>query len=227
VSARDRIDRLYTAEASRWNDRYGVLFLLIVASLLLRAANTEWLKVAAIVVLGGTTLVAFLVARAGKRAWRIAVVLIPLGVILGILGTLGDARWAQLTAALVSLVLPIVAIGAIGRRIVMDGRVDARTIVGLLCVYLLLGMTFAALYIAIAVASQEPFFAEVQRAEPVDFTYFSYVTLSTVGYGDLTAANPLPKMISALEGLTGQLYLVTVVALAVSRVRTKRDPPGR
>jgi hypothetical protein len=109
----------------------------------------------------------------------------------------------------------------------MDGRVDARTIVGLLCVYLLLGMTFAALYIAIAVASQEPFFAEVQRAEPVDFTYFSYVTLSTVGYGDLTAANPLPKMISALEGLTGQLYLVTVVALAVSRVRTKRDPPGR
>jgi Ion channel len=57
----------------------------------------------------------------------------------------------------------------------------------------------------------------------VDFTYFSYITIATVGYGDLTPANPLPRMLAAIEGLTGQLYLVTVVAVAVSRVRTRRD----
>jgi hypothetical protein len=86
-------------------------------------------------------------------------------------------------------------------------------------------MTFSATYVTIAVASDEPFFVQTEQAEPVDFTYFSFVTLATVGYGDFTAANPMPRMLAAIEGLTGQLYLVTVVAVAVSRVRTRRDPP--
>ena len=105
----------------------------------------------------------------------------------------------------------------------MEPYVSGRTVLGLLSVYLLIGMTFAATYIMIAVVSGEPFFAQTKNAEPVDFTYFSFVTLATVGYGDLTAANPLPRMLAALEGLSGQLYLVTVVAVAVSRVRTRRD----
>jgi len=73
------------------------------------------------------------------------------------------------------------------------------------------------------VVSGEPFFVQTDRAQPVDFAYFSFVTLATVGYGDFTAANPLPRMLAAIEGLSGQLYLVTVVAVAVSRVRTRRD----
>lgn len=219
----EHVDAIYTTDAGKWDDRYGVLFLLIVASMLLTAANTDWLKVVGVVVLGGTVLFAFLAARAGRRAWRLAIVLIPIAVVLGIVGRLDDASGTQLTAAVVSLVLPIAAIGALGRRIVKERTVSGRTILGLLSVYLLLGMTFSALYATIAVASQEPFFAQTPHAEPVDFTYFSYVTLATVGYGDLTAANPLPRMLSAIEGLTGQLYLVTVVAVAVSRVRTRRD----
>jgi hypothetical protein len=127
----------------------------------------------------------------------------------------------------VNLVLPAAAILVLGRRIVMEPYVSGRTVLGLLSVYLLIGMTFAATYIMIAVVSGEPFFAQTKNAEPVDFTYFSFVTLATVGYGDLTAANPLPRMLSAIEGLSGQLYLVTVVAVAVSRVRTRRDrSPG-
>jgi uncharacterized membrane protein len=86
-------------------------------------------------------------------------------------------------------------------------------------------MTFAALFGTIAVISDEPFFAQTKTAEPVDFTYFSLVTLSTVGYGDLTAANPMPRMLAAIEGLLGQLYLVTVVAVAVSRVRRRGSQP--
>ena len=217
------VDEIYSDDSGKWDDRYGVLFLLILTSMLLTAANTDWLKIVAVVVLGGTVLFAFLAARAGRRAWRLAIVLIPIAVVLGIVGRLDDARGTQVTAAVVSLVLPIAAIGALGRRIVKERTVSGRTILGLLSVYLLLGMTFSALYVTIAVASQAPFFAQTQQPEPVDFTYFSYVTLATVGYGDLTAANPLPRMLSAVEGLTGQLYLVTVVAVAVSRVRTRRD----
>ncbi|HET8525844.1 MAG TPA: ion channel [Actinomycetota bacterium] len=219
----ERVDEIYTDEAGKWDDRYGVLFLLIVACMLLTAANTEWLKMVAVVILGGTVMFAFLAARAGRRAWRFAFFLIPIAVVVGIVGRLDDARWAELTAAIVSVLLPIAAIGVLGRRIVKEHDVSGRTVLGLLSVYLLIGMTFAALYVTIAVASGEPFFAQTKTADPVDFTYFSYITIATVGYGDLTAANPLPRMLAAIEGLTGQLYLVTVVAVAVSRVRTRRD----
>jgi voltage-gated potassium channel len=219
----ERADEAFTAEEARWADRYGMLFLLIVVALLLSAANTKWLKVAAVLVQGGVVLFAFLVARAPRRAWRLAMVLVPLAVILGIVARFGDSNPALVVAASVNLVLPAAAIVVLGRRIVMEPYVSGRTVLGLLSVYLLIGMTFAATYIMIAVVSGEPFFVQTDRAQPVDFTYFSFVTLATVGYGDFTAANPLPRMLAAIEGLSGQLYLVTVVAVAVSRVHTRRD----
>jgi hypothetical protein len=219
----ERTDDPFIAEEARWADRYGLLFLLILLSLVLTAANTTWLKIAAVLVQGGVVLFAFLAARAGRRAWRVAVVLVPLAVILGIAGRFGDSRAAETVAAAMNLVLPAAAIVVLGRRIVMEPFVSSRTIIGLLCVYLLIGMTFAATYITIAAVSGEPFFVQTDQAQPVDFTYFSLVTLATVGYGDFTAANPMPRMLAAIEGLTGQLYLVTVVAVAVSRVRTRRD----
>ena len=219
----ERADGAFTAEEARWADRYGLLFLLILVALLLTAANTTWLKIAAVLVQGGVVLFAFLAARVGRRVWRVAIVLVPLAVILGIAGRFGDSRPAEAVAATINLVLPAAAIVALGRRIVVEPFVSGRTIIGLLCVYLLIGMTFAATYITIAVVSDEPFFVQTDHAQPVDFTYFSLVTLATVGYGDFTAANPMPRMLAAIEGLTGQLYLVTVVAVAVSRVRTRRD----
>ena len=219
----ERADEAFTIEEARWADRYGMLFLLILLSLLLSAANTTWLRIVAVLVQGGVVLFAFLVARAGRRAWRLAIVLVPLAVVLGIVGRLGDSRPAEAVAAAVNLVLPAAAIVVLVRRIVVEPFVSGRTVLGLLCVYLLIGMTFAATFILIAVVSGEPFFVQTKHAEPVDFTYFSFVTLATVGYGDFTAANPMPRMLAAIEGLTGQLYLVTVVAVAVSRVRTRRD----
>ena len=224
----ERADDAFTAEEARWADRYGLLFLLIMVSLVLTAANTTWLKIVATFVQGGVVLFAFLVARGGRRAWRFAIGLVPLAVILGIVGRFGDSRPAEMVAASMNLVLPAAAIVVLARRIVMEPFVTGRTVLGLLCVYLLIGMTFAAMFIVIAVASGEPFFIQTDRAQPADFTYFSFVTLATVGYGDFTAANPMPRMVAAVEGLTGQLYLVTVVAVAVSRVRTRRDrPPDR
>lgn len=221
-----RAEEEITTEASRWDDRYGALFLLILVSMLLSAANTTWLKVVAVMVQGGMVLFAFLVSRAPRRAWRLATVLVPIAVILGIVGHVSESGFAESITAVIAVILPVTAIVVLVRRIAEDlPSVSARTILGLLSVYLLIGMTFAALFATIAVISDEPFFAQTKTAEPVDFTYFSFVTLSTVGYGDFTAANPMPRMLSAIEGLTGQLYLVTVVAVAVSRVRRRSQPP--
>lgn len=221
-----RAEEEITTEASRWDDRYGALFVLILLSTILSTANTPWLKVAAVMLQGGMVLFAFLVSRAPRRAWNLAIVLVPIGVILGIVGQVFDSRFAESITAVVYVILPAAAIVVLIRRIVKDlPSVSARAILGLLSVYLLMGMTFGALFATIAVISDEPFFAQIKTAQPVDFTYFSFVTLATVGYGDLTAANPMPRMLSAIEGLLGQLYLVTVVAVAVSRVRRRGSQP--
>ncbi len=55
-----------------------------------------------------------------------------------------------------------------------------------------------------------------------DHLYFSYSTLSTAGFGDLTAREDIGRMASVLETLIGQLYLVTVVAVLVANLRGKR-----
>ena len=73
---------------------------------------------------------------------------------------------------------------------------------------------------------QGPFFAQPGAGRAVDYVYFSYVTMSTVGYGDLTARGDLARMLAVTEALIGQLYLVTIVALLVGnlgRVRQRNE----
>jgi hypothetical protein len=67
-----------------------------------------------------------------------------------------------------------------------------------------------------------PFFVTVAAPGAVDYLYFSYVTLTTVGYGDLTARGDAGRMLAVCEALLGQLYLVTVLALLVGNVGRPR-----
>ena len=71
----------------------------------------------------------------------------------------------------------------------------------------------------------QDFFAEGVPATIPHCTYFSFTTLATIGYGDLTAASNLGHTLSVSEGLLGQVYLVTVVSLIVGNLGRRR-PPG-
>jgi hypothetical protein len=106
----------------------------------------------------------------------------------------------------------------IARSLLRRNVVDIHTVMGALCIYVLLGMLFAFVFGAIGAFSSGPFFAEQASQTVADYLYFSFVTLCTVGYGDLTAREGLGRAIAVIEMLSGQLYLVTVVALVVSRM---------
>ena len=99
-------------------------------------------------------------------------------------------------------------------------------VAGAVCIYLLIGLFFAQVY-ALEDAVESPFFAQEVDPSAVDYTYFSFVTLATVGYGDLTAAGDVGRITAITEALLGQLYLVTVVALVVSRIGRERTPRER
>ena len=70
------------------------------------------------------------------------------------------------------------------------------------------------------------FFSEVATPSSVDYLYFSFVTLTTVGFGDRTAAGNFGRMLAVTEALLGQLYLVTVVALVIGNVGRERKGPA-
>ena len=97
---------------------------------------------------------------------------------------------------------------------------------GVLCLYILLGMSFAFIYGAIGRLAGR-FFAQGSSASVAHCLYFSFTTLTTVGYGDLTAASNLGHTLSVSEALLGQIYLVTVVSLIVGNLGRRGQPGAR
>ena len=92
----------------------------------------------------------------------------------------------------------------------------------MLCLYQLLGLFFAFLYGAIG-RIDGTFFAQGLQATTAHCLYFSFATLTTVGYGDFTAASNLGHTLSVSEALFGQIYLVTIVSVIVANLgRTRR-----
>ena len=203
-------------------DRYGLLLLLIVASLILTAGSDTWARIVTVTLQGAVVLFALHTAHASARTFRAALVLVPIAVVLGVVGHAGGSEPAEVMSGVILTALPLVTIITIGRRLAIHPEVSVQTVLGFISIYLLLGIFFAALYGTLDIIGDAPFFAQVVEATRVDFLYFSLITMTTVGYGDLTAVESLPRMLAATQALMGQLYLVTVVAVAVSRVTRKQ-----
>jgi hypothetical protein len=111
------------------------------------------------------------------------------------------------------MVTPIV----IARRLVQHPAVHASTVAGALCIYLLVGLFFAFLFGFTTAVGLGPFFVATSHATDVDYLYFSFSTLATVGFGDLVAGTNLGRMLAVTEALFGQMYLATIVALSVGK----------
>ncbi|HEY3264465.1 MAG TPA: potassium channel family protein [Actinomycetota bacterium] len=205
-------------------DSYGVLFALIVLLLITTAiggGSTAGRAIAA-VLQGAVLLYALWTARAGRHVFRAAVVVVPTVVVVVAAASGRSSNAAVAAVAATEAALSLAAIAAIGRQLIAHPRVSAATILGALCMYLLIGMFFASVYATVNAMSGDSFFVTETAPRSIDFLYFSYVTLTTVGYGDLTAAGDLGRMLAVTEALLGQLYLVTVVALVIGNIGRER-----
>ena len=151
---------------------------------------------------------------------------------------------ARLGFFIAMIVLSIVTPFVIARRLLKHMTVSIGTIAGAADIYLLIGLFFAVVFMSIGASqagvlnAMEPdavqqhataadaFFIASRPVGPSDFIYYSLVTQTTVGYGDLTASSNLGRMLSTTEALLGQLYLVTVVAVLVANIGRSRTRPG-
>ena len=100
--------------------------------------------------------------------------------------------------------------------------VSAQTLAGVLAIYLLAGMMFAFAYSAIDAVDAGALSASSGEATTSDSLYFSFVTLCTVGYGDILPVSDVARTFAVVEMLIGQIYLVTIVSLIVANLRPRR-----
>jgi hypothetical protein len=127
-----------------------------------------------------------------------------------------------LNAGVIAL-LPLVIVVRFRRAL----YVNAQTVLGAVCVYVVIGMLFANVDSGVGHLSSRPYFAGTSSATSSQYMYFSLITLSTVGYGDLTPGLGVGRALAVTEALMGQLYLVTVIALLVSNFGQGRQSRGR
>jgi hypothetical protein len=209
--------------------RYGVLLVILVASFAIQGISpggSGWQAIVT-VLLGSASLIAFRAADMPPRRFSIASGGIGAVVAAALVAVLaGDSELAAgftglANALLVGLAPPSIVIGVL-RSMRARGAVTLEVLFGALCLYLLVGMFFAFLYAAIDQIGGSPFFTDGIEATPSRAIYFSLTTLTTVGYGDLTAASNLGHTLSVTEALVGQIYLVTVVSVVVANLVPRR-----
>lgn len=212
----------------RWGDKrvtpilrptnsYGlVLGLLVVTFILEMASDDQWARALTAVLTLATVTSALLTSRVQRRVLVIIVALGLTAFALQIAAHLTDTPEVRglgtlLNAAMLSM-LPVVILV----RVFRHPRVTGETILGLVSVYFSLGIVFALLFQGLDGIQQSQFFAQIEHPQTADFLYFSFVTLTTLGFGDLTPIQGLGRALTVLEALIGQVFLVTVVARGVS-----------
>lgn len=107
------------------------------------------------------------------------------------------------------------AIWLAGRQVLFTGAVDMNKIVGAICIYLLMGLIWAMMYLFIAMLIPDAFNGIEQHVWYDNFanlTYYSYVTLTTLGYGDITPAVPIAQFLVYMEAVVGVFYMAILVA---------------
>jgi Ion channel len=204
--------------------RYGLVLVLLAGafSFAMVAPPVRWAGVVTALLQGGAVMAALSRARAGRGVVGSGLGAVAVAVAATLWASFGGRTAegiADLASAALLALIPIAVVVEFRR----DLTITVQSVLAVLSVYVVLGMLFATLASAVGELGPRPYFAGLENATTADYTYFSYVTLATIGYGDLVPVTQLGRALAVLEGLLGQVYLVTVVALVVGNLgRTRR-----
>ena len=209
--------------------RYGLLLAILVGTYLLTAFSGARLATEIQVFLFAGVLLAALRTSTLPGRWQVVIGAVTLiGTAVTFWTSLSGARSGKAAEDLWKTLLLLIAVVVVVRRVLAKPDVTIQSIYGALSAYLITGLMFASGYTAMEHLSTSDFFANSEPANTQTFQYFSFTTLTTLGYGDFTAAESSGRSIAVLEALTGQVFLATLVARLVSAYRGpgQKAPPG-
>jgi hypothetical protein len=207
------------AARGRWDTYVAVLTMLAVTFFFGMAAPDEpWAFVAATVLQSGTLALLLWVSRAHRGFRRVATVLIVAAIAASIVGAANGTDTGRglssLTTALLAAAGPVLIVRGIRRRSL---HVDVETVAAALSIYLMIGLFYSYLYAGLDIVDP-PVFTQTDDATRSEVLYFSFITQTTVGYGDFSAAGNTGRALAVSQAVLGQIYLVTIVALIVSNL---------
>ena len=201
------------------------MVLVIVLSLyvVVSVSDRLWLLPVLFALTTGALASAVVPERIDRRWWL-------LGTAVGVLvlvATVLVAAWPNgWRVGLVDIAISVVMLATgltLIRRFVARSIVTPATVFGAIDVYLLIGLAFSFLFHGMQSWSGDAFFASSIEGTRNTFTYFSFVSLTTLGYGDLTPATDGGRSIAVVEVIIGQILLITVIARLVSLMRMPTD----
>ena len=105
-------------------------------------------------------------------------------------------------------------------RVLKDKKVTSDTLYGAICVYILIGVTWSFFYVLVVTNSHDAFLINPANNQDNilnwhDLSYYSFVTLTTLGYGDITPVSPMARSLAYIEAIVGQVYLTIIIARLV------------
>ena len=214
-----RLGRPSRRDVVRAVDSYSSLLVLLVANyfLLELVDDPRWGALGSTLLSAAALVVAISDPDTGQKVSRrqaltivACVALAPLVLFVNS-ATIVGLTYLLPVALLVTATLPITL-----SRVLKHRRVTHETVLGALCSYVLVGFLFAFVYLAIDDLGDGAFFVQEGAHVQSEYVYFSFVALTTLGFGDLSPAVGLPQALTALEALFGQVFLVTLVARLVT-----------
>lgn len=213
-------------------DRFGLLLLVLVACYVMSAfLASAWVSAVQIVLFVVVAGLAVRTGRIPRNTDRLVCFVLLAGSLAAVALALTVSTGAG--AGVVSLwaaLMLVFAVVVIVRRVLSHQVITLQSIFGAVSAYIIIGLMFAALYGAGNRFGGGGFFAHAGPANIKTFQYFSFTTLTTLGYGDFTAAGSGGRAVAVMEALMGQVFLATLVARLVAAfrpgTRTSEDGPA-
>jgi hypothetical protein len=221
----EKPDHRWSRYGERMTNAFGLALLFVAATYVMASLTrySGWSAVGITALASTAAAVAFGSSGARSSHVRIVVAVGVTAVVLAIVAALSGTAGFLAAAALVQVVLLIAAAATVLKAVLSEPQVDFRTILGAISVYLIFGLLFTSLYVAIDRLQSGQFFLNEVGSQTGDFVFFSFTTLTTTGYGNLVPAAQPGKMVAGLEMLFGQIFLVTLIAGLVSLWRPRRS----
>ena len=203
--------------------RYGSLLVILIVTYLLSAFTFGWVVSAVQVIL---FLLVVLIALRTDRFKRKTAQLLAIGLLAGtavsvVLQIVDSTGPGGGVASLWTALILALAVVLIVRRVLSAPEITEQSIYGVLSAYVMIGLIFAAVFVAMWRFGGNQFFAHgtSSNTNTKTFQYFSFTTLTTLGYGDFTAAADGGRAVAVLEAMTGQMFLAVLVARLVAGFR--------
>lgn len=162
----------------------------------------------------------------------VATVFISLAIIVRIMDQFLVLPWLSVTHLALTGVCYALILFVVAQMVYGEGAITGHRIRGSIALYLLIAAFFSILYILLETVSpgafQFPYYWQKDHSDWKDvLAYFSFVTMTTLGYGDVTAVHPLARSLVMFEALIGQLYPAIFIARLVTlRAGTKNPEQG-